>query len=202
MISQPTVIDSSLVTPPGSPSARDSYIVGGIGIGDWSGLDQMIVTYMEDWPENNGWVAVVPTDGMIANDETGRSSKGELIAYSATEDEWYPIQDRWSYTEHWTGKYQESGEKIYSKMVSCGTWPNNTTKKWAISASGTIDHSLPVRIEGSAQSGGTLALPVTSSWYSGTLKYGIRINNTDVEVVTTQNLTAYSAEVRLEYCLV
>ena len=103
--------------PPGSPNDGDIYLVAASGSGVWTGLDQRWVEYRTGWPTNSGWIDVTPVGGEVCWNESGRVSKGEILCYSSDEDEWFPVQERWSATQHWTGKYQQSGEKIYSKTV-------------------------------------------------------------------------------------
>ena len=201
-LSAPSVIDT-IVTPPGCPAEGDAYIVAGTGTGDWSGLDQTIVTYNSVWPANNGWVSVVPANGMAAWNEAGRSSNGELIVYSETEDEWYPLQDRWDYSEHWTGRYYPGGEKIMSKVVTMSTWPNATSKTWSIGASGAIDYTVPVNIQGSLRttSSPNVAFPIQIAYLASGIHYEFRVDNGNLRVVTVFDMTAYHAEVRIEYAL-
>lgn len=47
-----SVLDADLLTPPGSPSTGDRYLVNGVGTGAWAGLDDQIV----EW-DGSAWVA-------------------------------------------------------------------------------------------------------------------------------------------------
>jgi len=50
---QTNVLDKDLTAPPGSPSAGDTYIVGGSATGDWSGEDDNIAMYWQGEGESS-----------------------------------------------------------------------------------------------------------------------------------------------------
>jgi len=55
---QPPVLDKDLTAPPGGEAKGDRYIVGGSATGDWSGLDNHIVTY-----DGSAWLDATPAEG-------------------------------------------------------------------------------------------------------------------------------------------
>jgi hypothetical protein len=64
---QPSVITKGTLTPPGSPTKGDRYIIGGTGVGGWTGHDQAI-TYWDGaaWQFNTpapGWITWVTDEG-------------------------------------------------------------------------------------------------------------------------------------------
>lgn len=62
LVKDKDVLDPSTIT----PTEGDRYWIGGVGVGDWAGLDYQIVTY-----ESGSWVSEEVTDGDMAfvNDE-------------------------------------------------------------------------------------------------------------------------------------
>ena len=88
------VEDRDLTAPPGSPTNGKAYIVATSPSGDWSGQAGKLAIY------NNGWTFITPVGGMqiFVHDEK------ELLCYSSQESAWFPVQARWSTTEHWTGR--------------------------------------------------------------------------------------------------
>jgi hypothetical protein len=63
---QDSVIDADILTPPGSPSTGDRYLINGVGTGAWAGQDNNIA----EW-DGSAWVFTAPTTGMFvsADDE-------------------------------------------------------------------------------------------------------------------------------------
>ena len=64
------VIDKDTLSPPGSPTLGDRYLIRGTGSGDWSGKDNNIA----EWGTRNlidQWLYAVPFKGMLSyvNDE-------------------------------------------------------------------------------------------------------------------------------------
>ena len=59
------VLDRDLTAPPGGESNGDRYLVKATATGDWATHDDEIALYY------NGWIFIVPVDGMIVfvNDE-------------------------------------------------------------------------------------------------------------------------------------
>lgn len=56
---QDSVITAGLLTPPGSPSTGDRYLINGVGTGAWSGQDNNIA----EW-NGTAWQFTAPTTGM------------------------------------------------------------------------------------------------------------------------------------------
>lgn len=71
-------IKGFLVSPPGSPSVGDRYIVDVGGTGAWVGLDNYIVEY------NNGgrWTAIIPKEGFTVRDNVAD------VSYIYTSGSW------------------------------------------------------------------------------------------------------------------
>lgn len=57
------VTNMTTTTPPGSPSDRDTYVVGSGATGDWSGQDGNIAIYDAN-ASPAGWYFIAPTDGL------------------------------------------------------------------------------------------------------------------------------------------
>jgi len=62
---QPNVIDSTINTPPGSPTVGDKYIVATGGSGAWNGLDAKIVIW-----SGSAWVSYTAKEGWMTYDQT------------------------------------------------------------------------------------------------------------------------------------
>lgn len=61
---QDSVLSATILTPPGSPSTGDRYLINGIGLAGWTGFDNNIVEY-----NGSSWDTVAPTTGMfVASD--------------------------------------------------------------------------------------------------------------------------------------
>lgn len=63
VLTQTTIIDKDLSTPPGSPSEGDCYIVGSSATGDWLGQEDSVAAYQnsswEFYSPNEGWMVYV-----------------------------------------------------------------------------------------------------------------------------------------------
>lgn len=183
---------NGLNTPPGSPSDGDAYIIGGSPTGDWASNANDFTVYF------NGWIYISPFTGMQCWD----NNDNELIQYDAGESLWYPVQQRWSTTEHWTGRYRESS-KVYAKVVDCGTLPSTpstpTTTAHSIS---TIDFSKPIVIQTSlVDNTNDVAFYGNIFAYPGDVAL-VQVNTTNVVAAATSDLSAFQLDVYLEYCKV
>lgn len=72
---QPTILGRTLTSPPGSPDAGDRYIPAATATGDWAGLEDQIVVYL-----NGGWTAIEAEIGWEVFDV----STSELIRLTAS----------------------------------------------------------------------------------------------------------------------
>jgi hypothetical protein len=63
---QDSVLDADILTPPGSPTTGDRYLINGTGAGGWAGKDNQIA----EW-DGTAWQYTLPTTGMFvsADDE-------------------------------------------------------------------------------------------------------------------------------------
>ena len=66
LVWQDSVLDADTLTPPGSPSTGDRYLINGTGAGGWAGQDNNIA----EW-DGSAWVYTTPTTGTFvsADDE-------------------------------------------------------------------------------------------------------------------------------------
>jgi hypothetical protein len=66
---QPSVLTAGTLTPPGSPSNGNRYLINGTGAGGWSGQDNKIA----EW-NGSSWVYTTPSTGMFvaADDESDK----------------------------------------------------------------------------------------------------------------------------------
>jgi len=177
-------------TPPGSPADGDAYLVGASPTGAWASNANDIAIYTT---ANLGWVFFTPRTGMRFHD----TSTFEALGYHATYG-FYPLQDRWSTTEGWTGKFHGgtgSANRVYRKLVSIGAMPNNTTKTTAHSIS-NLDLDAPIACTGwcgLTTSGFPFPVAFASS------RVDVIVNATTVDVSTNANLASYTGWVQLEY---
>lgn len=104
----------------------------------------------------------------------------------------------YSTEEQDTGKFWIDGKKIYRKVVDCGGLPNADTKTIAHNIS-DIDTFL--HIEGVANQNNKTSIPI--NYINPTAignSIGLYVNDTDVTIITTTNLTNYvKVYVFLEY---
>jgi len=67
-LTQVSILDRNLSTPPGSPSEGDTYIVGSTATGDWSGEENSITTYYDSvwrfYTPKEGWLVYVVDEGV------------------------------------------------------------------------------------------------------------------------------------------
>ena len=183
--------------PPGSPANGDTYIVGAAGSGAWSGHNNQIASYQ------SGWYFFTPFTGIRAYD----ASLGETVGYSAAAaafvstplQPWFPLQPRWSATEHWTGQFHggiASTNRVFSKTFTI-TLPNigTTTTAHSISALDLGTTSL-MTLEGKYVNSGT-------AWFfnnvSASSMVQWNVNATNILAISAQNLSLHTARIRLCY---
>lgn len=181
------VEDRDLTAPPGSPSDGQMYIVGASATGDWAGQDGNLAIY----DTTNGWAFVAPTGGMqvFIHDEK------ELNCYSSQESLWFPVQERWSTTEHWTGKYGKGGGKIWSKCLEGITCPNAGTVNTAHGIT-SVTLTAPVKFQDAFYDGSTVS---EANYDAGTVRLYAELDATNYILKSNVNLSAYTCDVRLEY---
>ena len=185
----PKITDRNLTAPPGSPSDGDAYIIAASGSGDWSGHDGKIALY------NSGWTIITPKGGMqvFVHDEKA------WYGYSSAESLWHPMQDLWSATEHWTGKYSSGGEKLMSKYVALGALPNATTKNVAHGIS-SLQLGKPMVYQLNFGDTGVANGPIPVHLPSISITCEVTVNATNVVMTSATNLSAFTGFCRLEYC--
>lgn len=183
-------LDRDLNSPPGSPSDGDCYIVGGSPTGDWSGEAGKLAYY-----RNGEWQFQTPTSGLVAH----IGDEKVLMAYSADESEWYPVQPQQWTTVHWTGRYW-AGRKVMSKTVTIPALPNSgalntahgiTNMEFGLAGAG------PVVTHGRAWFiGGSIMIPSTNTMFSVT---DVALDSTNVTITTNYAASALQAVIRIEY---
>lgn len=187
------VINSTTNAPPGSPSQGDAYIIGPSPTGDWATHAGKLTIYL------NGWRIAAPISGVSVYD----LGATELLCYSETAPiGWFPVQDRWSTTEHFTGKFRD-GSAVYSKVVDMGVGPNATTKSIAHGITG-LDQSKPVILEAAIRdtAGGGVVHPARDGHLPVGSFGGADFTVTGTNVVWESNINmsvTHSTKVRLEY---
>lgn len=104
----------------------------------------------------------------------------------------------YSTEEQWTGKRWIDGKKIYQKTVNFGTLPNNTTKKVAHNIS-NIDNIISIYGTCVASPKTTLPLPLMYEYGNSTLNTRLVVDNTNVEMKSDSDRSAYTAYVTIQY---
>lgn len=194
-------------TPEGLVAADDGklWLVGGTPTGVWddddaAGLLARWDGVRLDWqyvdPVRVGSAGVLQV--LVAGAAT--THPGARFAYSASEEEWFPLQPLWSATEHWTGLYR-NGEKVYSKVIDFGAMPNATTKNVAHEITGLDITYANAPLWTGVMSNGTATVQLSGSYFAvaGTVSVLIQITDTNVSIVASANVSTYSAVFRLEY---
>ncbi len=180
--------DRDLTAPPaGSPSINGkAYIVATSPTGDWTAKAGKIAIY------NSGWTFITPTGGMqfFIHDEKA------LYCYSSVESLWFPVQNLHSTAEHWTGRYGEGGAKIYAKSFTGLACPNATTSTHAHSIT-DFDVTKQVNFEISFTDG-TTASEFNYVQSASIIAY-VKVNATNILIISNANLSGNTADVRLEY---
>jgi len=123
---QPPVEDKDLTAPPGGESKGDRYIVGAEATGDWSGLDNHIVTYngsgwIDDTPAE-GWYVYVKDENLLYN-YTGAA--WEVNDLSDVETSITSIDTRVSNVESSVGSIDTHVDSCDSSIVSIDTRATN-----------------------------------------------------------------------------
>lgn len=182
---------SVVATPPGSPADGDLYLVAASPTGAWTGQAGKLALRLE-----GAWQFRTVKGGMQFFDVAAK----ELIAYSSVESLWFPVQPRWSTTEHWTGRYV-GAKKIWSKVVTFGAPPGSGTKSVAHGVSG-MDFSEHICIEASVVSAaGGIAVAVPQFGTPIQADYETDVNTTHVNMTALglDYAALTTAHVRLTY---
>ena len=112
--------------------------------------------------------------------------------YSSQESAWHPMQRTYSTTEYWTGEYY-SGDKLYAKTIDVGALPNATS---STDAHGISSLHTVVRVIAFADNA-TNQIPIPNSGSARDVE--IYIDDTNINLVTTDDLSGYDGIVTLEY---
>jgi len=180
------ILDRDLTAPPGSESEGDVYLIASGATGDWSGKSGKLACYT-----GSGYVYIDPAGGMRAFIVDEKIEVG----YSSVESAWYPIQEIWSATEHWTGRYSRTGEKIYSKCLATGSLPNRTTSTVAHGIT-NLDIDNHVQITGYYyQSSTPSSLYMLPGYYIQPF-----LTSTNLSIYAAVDASAFEGYARLEYC--
>lgn len=182
------VLDRDLATPPGSPSAGDLYLVGTSPTGAWAGqAGKFALRY------NSAWEFLAPKSGMQVFIQDEKAA----FCYSGPESEWFPLQDIWSTSEHWTGKYGPGGGKVYAKCFESVTVPTSGTPTTTAHGITGIDLAQPVMIEGSVFNGSqALAINVDT----GSARLYSAVDGTNITLGShSGGWSGYTCDLRLEY---
>lgn len=187
-----------LNTPPGSPNDGEAWVIGSSPTGAWASNADEIAIYLSGWnffdPSSTGLDIAVQAFDRDAQ---------EMIAFSPVEDEWYPVQDRWSTTEHWTGKYMET-EKIYAKCVDFGALPDAPPgSKTVAHGISNLDTSRTIiaQVSGELNSSTiTVHIPVVFV-VGGVIDYSMDGTNLNIGTNFNAGTMGYDANlIRIEYC--
>lgn len=186
---------------PGTTTNGNTYIVGAAGTGAWSGQNNKIAHYLNGWtfyaPFNGMMAFVVADAGTTVNELRGYNEAA--AAYSSSPGGWFPLQPRWSATEHWTGQYHggtASTNRVWSKAFTI-TLPNATT---TTTAHGITNLNLAAGALFTMEGTYTNA---TTMWNFNNLDASNllcwNINATNILAISAQNLSAYQARIRICY---
>ena len=183
------VENNTITVPAGSEADGDVYLVAAAPTGAFAGQAGKLAIKV-----NGAWIFKAPTGGM----QIFIHALKELQSYSSQESAWFPVQPRHSTTEHWTGKYGEAGAKIYAKHFEGLACPNATTTNHAHGITG-IDVNTRVDIIGSLTNGTTAAAWNTAKAAGGGTFIHVDLDATNIKLTSNQNISSYTADIRLEY---
>lgn len=177
------ILDRDLTAPPGSPNEMDVYLVASSPTGAWAGQAGKLAVLM-----NSAWYFLTPKGGW-----KGRVKDENIdIGYDATESAWYVMGDPWLTTEYWTGK-KDGSSKIYGKAIDVGALPNATssTDAHSIASLGVVKFMM------GAADNGTNQIPIPNSGTARDVE--IYIDDTNINLITTDDLSGYDGMIYLQY---
>jgi len=183
------VENDTLTVPAGSESNGDVYLVAAAPTGAFAGQAGKLAIKV-----NGAWIFKAPTGGL----QMFNHALKELQCYSSQESAWFPVQPRHSTTEHWTGKYCEAGAKIYAKCFEGLACPNSTTTNHAHGITGLVV-TKRIWVEGSLNDGTTAGAWNVAKAAGGGTYIHADIDATNIKLTSNQNISAYIADIRLEY---
>jgi hypothetical protein len=104
----------------------------------------------------------------------------------------------YSTTEQDTGLTWLGGETIYQKTIAV-TCPNNTLTTTAHGITGVDVSTIKIVLEGSGADDGTTAIPLPYVNDIATFQVLVSVNATNISLRSSQNMSAYSGHVTLQY---
>lgn len=185
------ILDRDATAPPGGDTDGDMYLVAATATGAWASQEGKIALF-----NGTSWSFITPKAGMTAFVKDEKI----WIGYSSVESEWHPLQEIWSTTEHWTGKYDAAGSKIYSKSFLAITGPvasatvNTAHGITGLDTTKRVDFKNICWYQASGLYG---AFPAPSAGMNHTCD-GTNLVFTDI--TTTVDWSFFKADVRIEYC--
>jgi len=185
-----TLVDRDILATPGSPSNGEAWLIPASGTitGDWSTDGAAlgdIAVYLD------GWLYVRPAGYSLLAFVTDEKI---LIAYSEVEGEWFPVQELWSTTEHWTGRY-DGADKVYSKTLRGITAPTaSATVNTAHSITG-VNLTKMIRVQPFWFDNLSLCFPAPA----GSVDHQVNGTNFILANNVAFDFSGWSVDVRLEY---
>lgn len=142
------------------------------------------ITY---YPEGYEWVQLGSEDA-----EARETAAGAMALAQQAMDNVGPTN--YSTTEQFTGKYWIDGKKIYTKVISCGALPDSTEKLISHNIS-NIDKMIYINGVSIWDKGSGTFSSMPINYINPTAienSVGLYVNETDVSLRTTSNLSIYS----------
>jgi hypothetical protein len=203
------ILDRDISTAPTSPLEGDAYIIAGAPGGAWTTPTNKTAQSGDIAIFYNGWLFTKPTDGQVCYvvDEK------QYMAFSLDGLVWFPIQESWQASEHWTGTYR-NGKKVFARTVNVNNLPvgslvtpvvKQVSHGLPASGAGSIDFAEIVTLQGFARwPAAKFGFPFPGFVLIGTSKFeaGLYVTGSFVEVVTNFDGNAFLGLVRMTYCKV
>lgn len=190
-----SVLEFGATTQPGSPSVGDAYVTGAtIATGaTW------VANRVVEWT-GAAWDQYPFTNGMrlrVASTAT-HHFKGATLAYHSGEALWYPMEELWIGTEHWTGAYfPGTTEKIMCKAFN-GVLDSGGDLVTTITHGATLDTTFPRGAYGFAAPSGSGSGVWIPQDFSSSLIY-VTVNNAAILINGTTTTQGYLYTVRFLY---